>query len=183
MERADMEQVCYDFVQAAHMAGEAGFDLLQLHFGHGYLLAGFLSPLTNQRDDDYGSSLENRLRFPLELFTAVRAVWPEDKPLAVALNVTDFVASGFDQNEAVAVAQALRAHGCDLIEILAGQTTPEANPAYQPGFLTPLSDWVRSKAGIATMVGGNLTLTDEVNTILAAGRADLCVMHPLALGD
>lgn len=183
MDHADMEQVCHDFAQAARMAGEAGFDLLQLHFGHGYLLAGFLSPLTNQRDDEYGGSLENRLRFPLELFAAVRAVWPEDKPLAVALNVTDFVAGGFDQDEAVTVAQTLRAHGCDLIEILAGQTTPESNPPYQPGFLTPLSDWVRSKAGIATMVGGNLTLTDEVNTILAAGRADLCVMHPLALDD
>jgi anthraniloyl-CoA monooxygenase len=183
MERADREQVCHDFVQAARMAGEAGFDLLQLHFGLGYLLAGFLSPLTNQRNDDYGGSLENRLRFPLELFAAVRAVWPEDKPLAVALNVTDYVAGGFDQDEAVTVAQTLRAHGCDLIEILAGQTTPEANPPYHPGFLTPLSDWVRSRAGIATMVGGYLTLTDEVNTILAAGRADLCIMHPLALDD
>lgn len=183
MDRADMEQVCQDFVRAACMAGEAGFDLLQLHFGHGYLLAGFLSPLTNQRDDDYGGSLENRLRFPLALFDAVRAVWPDNKPLAVALNVTDYIEGGFDRDEAVIVAQMLRSHGCDLIEILAGQTTPEANPAYQPGFLTPLSDWVRSKAGIATMVGGNLTLTDEVNTILAAGRADLCIMHPVGLDD
>lgn len=183
MDQTAMDQVCQDFVRAARMAGEAGFDLLQLHFGHGYLLAGFLSPLTNQRDDDYGGSLENRLRFPLELFDAVRAVWPDNKPLAVALNATDYAAGGFDQDEAVVVAQKLRSHGCDLIEILAGQTTPEANPAYQPGFLTPLSDWVRSKAGIATMVGGNLTLTDEVNTILAAGRADLCIMHPLGLDD
>lgn len=183
MDRADMEHICGDFVRAAQMAHEAGFDWLQLHFGHGYLLASFLSPLTNRREDEYGGSLENRLRFPLELFAAVRAVWPEDKPLSVALNVSDGVAGGFELAEAVQVAQALKAHGCDLIEVLAGQTTPEAHLAYGPGFLTPFSDWLHSKAGIATMVGGNLTTTAEVNTILAAGRADLCLMHPLPLGD
>jgi anthraniloyl-CoA monooxygenase len=147
------------------------------------LLAGFLSPLTNQRDDDYGGSLENRLRFPLELFDAVRAAWPEDKPLSVALTASDCVAGDFDLEEGVTAARTLKAHGCDLIDVLAGQTTPGANPVYNPGFLTPFSDWLHSKAGIATMVGGNLTTTDEVNTILAAGRADLCVMHPLSLDD
>jgi anthraniloyl-CoA monooxygenase len=183
MERTDMEKVCGDFVRAAQMAHEAGFDWLQLHFGHGYLPASFLSPLTNRREDEYGGSLENRLRFPLELFAAVRAAWPEDKPLSVALNVTDGLGGGFELAEAVQAAQALKAHGCDLIEVLAGQTTPEAHLAYGPGFLTPFSDWLHSKAGIATMVGGHLTTTDEVNTILAAGRADLCLMHPLSFGD
>lgn len=176
-----MEQVYSDFVRAARLAAEAGFDLLQLHLGHGYLLAGFLSPLTNQRADEYGGSLENRLRFPLELLAAVRAAWPEDKPLSVALTVSDCVAGGFELDEAVAVARILKAHGCDLIEVLAGQTTPEANPAYSPGFLTPFSDWLRSKAGLATLVGGNLTTTGEINTILAAGRADLCRLEPTTL--
>jgi anthraniloyl-CoA monooxygenase len=183
MDRADMDKVCGDFFQAAHLAHEAGFDLLQLHFGHGYLLASFISPLTNQREDEYGGSLENRLRFPLELFDTVRAAWPEDKPLSVALSVTDCVEGGFALAEAVAVAGLLKAHGCDLIEVLAGQTIPSASPAYGPGFLTPFSDWLRSKAGIATLVGGHLTISDEVNTILAAGRADLCLMSPFHFQD
>jgi anthraniloyl-CoA monooxygenase len=183
MDRADMDKVCGDFFQAAHLAHEAGFDLLQLHFGHGYLLASFISPLTNQREDEYGGSLENRLRFPLELFDTVRAAWPEDKPLSVALSVTDCVEGGFALAEAVAVAGLLKAHGCDLIEVLAGQTIPSASPAYGPGFLTPFSDWLRSKAGIATLVGGHLTTSDEVNTILAAGRADLCLMSPFHFQD
>jgi anthraniloyl-CoA monooxygenase len=181
MDRSEIDQVCRDFVRATQMAQAAGFDLLQLHLGHGYLLASFLSPLTNQREDEYGGSLENRLRFPLEVFDSVRATWPEDKPLAVALNVADCVAGGLELDEAVEIAQTLKAHGCDLIQVLAGQTTPQANPAYSPGFLTLFSDWIRSKADIATLVGGNLTTTDEVNTILAAGRADLCLMHPLDL--
>jgi anthraniloyl-CoA monooxygenase len=183
MDRADMDQVCGDFVQATHLAHEAGFDMLQLHFGHGYLLASFISPLTNQRDDEYGGSLENRLRFPLELFDAVRAAWPEEKPLSVALTATDCVEGGFDLDEAVATAKLLKAQGCDIIEVLAGQTTLNANPAYGPGFLTPFSDWLHSKAGIATIVSGHLTTTDEVNTILAAGRADLCLMNPPHLND
>jgi len=178
-----MDQVCGDFVQATHLAHEAGFDILQLHFGHGYLLASFISPLTNQRNDEYGGSLENRLRFPLELFDAVRAAWPEEKPLSVALTAADCVEGGFDLDEAVAAATLLKTHGCDIIEVLAGQTTLTANPAYGPGFLTPFSDWLHSKAGIATMVSGNLTTTDEVNTILAAGRADLCLMNPPHLND
>ncbi|MFN8456530.1 MAG: hypothetical protein U0401_17980 [Anaerolineae bacterium] len=175
---AEMEQVCGEFVAAAKLADAAGFDLLQLHVGHGYLLASFLSPLTNQREDEYGGSLENRLRFPLAVFRAVRAAWPEDKPLAVALTATDCLAGGFSLDEALAVAEILKAHGCDLIEPLAGQTTAESHPAYGPGYLTFYSDWLRSKTHVPTLVGGNLTTTDEVNTILAAGRADLCVMSP-----
>lgn len=177
MDRADMDRVRDDFVRAARLAEEAGFDLLQLHFAHGYLLASFLSPLTNQRSDSYGGSLENRMRFPLEVFDAVRAVWPEHKPLAVALSASDWVAGAFDEGEAVVVAERLKAHGCDLVLPLAGQTTVEFEPTYGPGFLTPLSERVRNEVGIMTMTTGNLLTTGEINTILAGGRADLCIME------
>jgi anthraniloyl-CoA monooxygenase len=183
MERSDMDAVCDAFVRAARLAAEAGFDLLQLHCAHGYLLASFLSPLTNQRTDAYGGSLDNRVRYPLEVFDAVRAAWPTDRPLAVALSAADYAPGGFDAADAAVVAQALKAHGCDLITVLAGQTTPEAQPPYGRGFLTPLSDRVRNEARIPTLVGGYLTTTDEANTILAAGRADLCLLDPPELRD
>ena len=176
MDRADIEQVCRDFVRSARMAQQANFDLLQLHFAHGYLLASFLSPLTNLRCDEYGGDLARRMRFPLEVFDAVHAVWPEYKPISVALSVYDYMNGGFTVEDAVVVASALKAHGCDVINILAGQTTPDSEPAYGRGFLTLLSDRVRNEAGIPTIVGGYLTTSDEVNTILAAGRADLCIM-------
>ncbi len=179
MNRDDMERVREDFARAARMADEAGFDALHLHMAQGYLLASFLSPLTNQRTDDYGGPLENRLRFPLEVFEAMRAAWPEDKPLSVALSVSDGVKGGVEIEDAVTTARTLKARGCDMIEALAGQTVPEAEPAYGRGFLTPFSAQVRSEAGIPTMVGGYLTTTNEVNTIVAAGRADLCVMEML----
>ena len=178
MDRADMERVRDDFVRATQMAQEAHFDLLQLHFAHGYLLASFLSPLTNLRDDEYGGNLEQRMRFPLEVFDAVRAVWPERKPISVALTVHDYKNNGFIVEDAVVVARTLKAHGCDLINVLAGQTTPDSEPAYGRGFLTLLSDRVRNEAGIPTLVGGYLTTCDEVNTVLAAGRVDLCIMDP-----
>lgn len=178
MDRADMEQVRNDFVRAARMAQEAGFDMLQLHFAHGYLLASFLSPLTNLRCDEYGGDLEQRMRFPLEVFDAVRAAWPQDKPISVALSVTDCVKGGFDLEDAVTVARKLKEHGCDMIGVLAGQTTLDAEPAYGRGFLTAFSDQVRNEAAIPTLVGGYLTTSDEINTILAAGRADLCIMEP-----
>ncbi len=177
MDRADMERARDDFVRATDMAREAGVDLLQLHFGHGYLLASFLSPLTNRRGDEYGGDLERRMRFPLEVFDAVRSAWPQEKPLSVALSVSDGVKGGFAVEDAVVVARCLKEHGCDLLEILAGQTTPESELAYGRGYLTALSDQVRNEAGIATIVGGYLTTSDEINTIIAAGRADLCVME------
>lgn len=177
MDRADMDRVVEHFVRAANMAGEAAFDLLQLNMAHGYLLASFLSPLTNQRADEYGGSLENRARYPLEVLDAVRAAWPEDKPLSVAISATDYVKGGFEVEDAVELARMLKAHGCDLVHVMAGQTTPEAEPPYAKGFLTPLSDRVRNEAGVATMVGGYLTTSNEANTILAAGKADLCVME------
>jgi anthraniloyl-CoA monooxygenase len=176
MDRADMDRVRDDFVRAARTASEAGFDLLQLHMAHGYLLASYLSPLTNVRQDDYGGNLENRMRYPLEVFDAVRAAWPQDKPISVAITATDCVRGGAEVEDAVAFARALKAHGCDLIEVLAGQTTPDSEPAYGRGFLTHYSDRIRNEAGIPTMVGGYLTTSNDVNTVLAAGRADLCIL-------
>jgi anthraniloyl-CoA monooxygenase len=177
MDREAMDRVKADFVQATKLAQTAGFDLLQLNIAHGYLLASFLSPLTNQRSDEYGGELERRMAYPLEVFDAVRATWPEEKPIAVAISVTDCLKGGFPIEDAVIVARALKAHGCDIIEVQAGQTTPEGEPAYGRGFLTALSDQLRNEAGIATLVGGYLTTSNEINTILAAGRADLCIMH------
>lgn len=171
-----MDKVLHDFVSATRMAQEADFDLLQLNMAHGYLLASFLSPLTNQRGDEYGGSLERRMRFPLEVFDAVRVAWPENKPLGVAISVTDCIKGGFDVSDAISFAQILQAHGCDIIAIQAGQTTMEGEPAYGRGFLTQLSDRVRNGASIPTLVGGYLTTSNQVNTIIAAGRADLCIL-------
>ena len=177
MDRADMDAVQAAFVRAAELAREAGFDLLQLHMAHGYLLGSFLSPLSNQRTDAYGGDLDARLRWPLEVFDAVRAAWPADKPLAVALTATDSVRGGAGVEDALAVARTLKAHGCDLITVLAGHTVPDAEMPYGRGFLTPLSDRLRNEAGLPTLVGGYLTTQNEVNTIIAAARADLCVME------
>ena len=176
MEQTHMERVRQDFERATWMARDTGFDLLQLNMAHGYLLASFLSPLTNRRDDEYGGSLPNRLRFPLEVFDAVRAEWPQERPLSVALTADDCVASGFTTEEAVVVARTLKEHGCDAIEVRVGQTTPESEPAYGRGFLTPYSERIRNEAGIPTIVGGYLATSNEVNTIVAAGRADLCII-------
>jgi anthraniloyl-CoA monooxygenase len=172
-----MEAVREQFVRAACMANEVGFDLLQLHFAHGYLLASFLSPLTNQRADDYGGPLENRMRFPLKVFDAVRAAWPEEKPLSVAIPATDCAPGGFAVEDAVELARELKAHGCDLVEVLAGQTTTRSEPVYGRGFLTAYADRVRNEAGIATMMGGYLTTSNDMNTVLAAGKADLCILE------
>jgi anthraniloyl-CoA monooxygenase len=178
MTREGMERVREEFVSAARRADAAGFDMLLLHMAHGYLLASFLSPLTNQRMDKYGGTLENRLRFPLEVFDAVRAIWPREKPLGVVLNADDCAPGGYTIEDAVAVARILKEHGCDLIQPLAGQTVPDGAPVYGPGFLTRYSDRIRNEAGIPTLVGGYLTTMNEVNTILAAGRADLCILSP-----
>jgi anthraniloyl-CoA monooxygenase len=158
------------------MAHEAGFDFLQLHCAQGYLLASFLSPLTNPRADEYGGDLTARMRFPLEVFEAVRATWPEGKPLAVAINASDLARGGSSVEDAVAFAFALKERRYDLVEVLVGQTVPQGEPAYGRGFLTHYSDRIRNEAGIATMVGGYITTSNEANTILAAGRADLCIL-------
>jgi len=179
MDRADMDRVCQHFVRAAQMAHEANFDLLQLNFAHGYLLASFISPLTNQRTDEHGGDLEHRLRFPLEIFDSVRIIWPADKPISVSLTVTDCIKGGLDIEDAVIVSKILKTHGCDILMVLAGQTTPDGEPSYGRGFLTPLSERIRNEAGIPTIVGGYLTTTNEVNTIIVAGRADFCIMNLL----
>ena len=176
MDSSDMARVRADFVAAAEMADAAGFDILQLHFAQGYLLASFLSGLTNHRTDSYGGSFENRLRFPLEVFDAVRASWPEDKPISVAISATDWASGGCEPACAVGIARALKEHGCDLISIFAGQTVAETKPVYGGGFLIPFSDRIRNEAHIPTMAGGQLTTMDQVNTVIAAARADLCVM-------
>jgi len=180
LDRAGMDRVRDNFVRAAQMAQEAGFDLVLLNFAHGYLLATFISPLTNVRTDAYGGPLASRMRFPLEVFDAVRAVWPAEKPLGVAISAVDGVPGGSTVEDAVVVAEMLKARGCDLVMVLAGQTTPDAVLPYGRGFLTALSDRVRNEADIATMTGGYITTANEVNTMLAAGHADLCVMEMLS---
>jgi anthraniloyl-CoA monooxygenase len=176
IDRAGMDHVRNSFVASARIAEQAGFDLLQLHFAQGYLLASFLSPLTNLREDEYGGSLESRALFPLELVDAVREVWPPHKPISVALTADDYAKGGATVEDAIHFACLLKEHGCDLISVHAGQTTPDAEPPYGKGFLTPLSDRIRNEAHIFTMVGGYLSNSNEVNTILAAGRADLCII-------
>ncbi|HEX9135230.1 MAG TPA: hypothetical protein VF844_23320, partial [Ktedonobacteraceae bacterium] len=183
MHRADLDRVRNDFVHATRRAQEAGFDLVQLNFAHGYLLASFISPLTNFRNDEYGGDLEHRMRFPLEIFDAVRAGWPQDRPISVAISASDCARGGIEVDDAVIVARMFKEHGCDIIAVVTGQTTIDSEPTYGRGFLTPFSDRIRNEACIPTMVGGYLTTSDEVNTILAAGRADLCIRKPPQLND
>jgi anthraniloyl-CoA monooxygenase len=183
MDRNDMQAVREDFARAAAMAEEAGFDILELHFAHGYLLAGFISPLTNRRTDEYGGSLENRLRFPLEVLDAVRAVWPQAKPVSVRISAVDWAPGGLEAVDAVHVARLLKAHGCDIVDVSAGQTVPDARPVYGRQFQTPFSDRIRNEVGMPTMAVGNISSYMDVNTILAAGRADLCVMARAHLWD
>jgi anthraniloyl-CoA monooxygenase len=174
--RADMDKVKADFVQAAERGERAGFDMLELHCAHGYLLASFISPLTNRRTDEYGGSLDNRLRFPLEVFEAMRAVWPSHKPMSVRLSATDWAEGGLTPDEAVEAARAFARAGADLVDVSTGQTVREARPVYGRMFQTPFSDQIRNEARVATMCVGNITTPDQVNTILAAGRADLVAL-------
>jgi len=176
MTRADMDNVRDDFVRAAQWADQAGFDLLELHMAHGYLLATFISPLTNQRTDEYGGSVEGRMRFPLEVFDAVRAVWPSAKPMSVRVSAVDWAPGGMEPADAVAVASLLQAHACDIVDVSAGQTVSDASPVYGRQFQTPFSDRIRLEVGIPTMTVGNISSYMDVNSILAAGRADLVVM-------
>ncbi|HEU4894640.1 MAG TPA: bifunctional salicylyl-CoA 5-hydroxylase/oxidoreductase [Acidimicrobiia bacterium] len=172
----EMGEVLGQHVDAARRGEEAGFDWLELHFAHGYLVSSFLTPLANQRSDEYGGSLQNRMRYPLEIFDAVREVWPEGKPISVRISATDWVDGGFDGDDAVTFARALRDHGCDLIDVSTGQTTILARPEYGRLYQTPYSDRIRNEAGIATMTVGAVSSIDDVHNILVAGRADLCVM-------
>ncbi len=183
MDRADMDRVTAEFVRAAGRAHEAGFDLLELHFAHGYLLATFLSPLANVRTDEYGGSVENRLRYPLEVLRAVRAEWPAEKPLSVRISATDWREGGLDSADRVAIARAFKAAGCDVIDVSAGQTVSDQAPVYGRMFQVPFSDEIRNEVGIPTMTVGNIQDADQCNTILAAGRADLCVLARPHLAD
>ncbi len=179
MDRDHMDDVTEDFVAAARLARAAGFDLLELHMGHGYLLGSFISPLTNQRTDSWGGAIKDRLRYPLEVLEAVRSEWPDELPVGVALNVSDWAPGGTTLPDAVAAAQALKEHGCDLIRVLAGQTTTAYSPRYDAYFLTHYADRLRNEAGIATLATGDITTVDHANTIVAGGRADLCLLRPL----
>ncbi len=183
MTRSDMDEVRDQFVASTRLAVEAGFDLIELHCAHGYLLSSFITPLTNRRTDEYGGALENRLRFPLEVFRAMRAVWPEERPMSVRISATDWLDEGVDGPEAVEIARAFHAAGADILHISAGQTSPKAKPVYGRIFQTPLSDRIRNEAGVPTITVGNITEADQVNSILAAGRADLCALARPHLAD
>jgi anthraniloyl-CoA monooxygenase len=183
MNRADMVEVRDQFVAAANMAIGCGFDMLELHMAHGYLLAGFISPVTNRRTDEYGGSLAKRLRFPLEVFDAVRATWPEQRPMAVRISATDWVEGGLSGEDAVEIARVFKAHGCDLIDVSTGQTDPASKPVYGRMYQTVFSEQIRNEAGIATMAVGAITSADQVNTIVASGRADLCALARPHLAD
>ncbi|MGJ5199319.1 bifunctional salicylyl-CoA 5-hydroxylase/oxidoreductase [Bradyrhizobium sp. HKCCYLRH1030] len=176
LDRAAMDAIKADFVAAAERGNRCGFDMLELHCAHGYLLASFISPLTNKRTDDYGGALENRLRFPLEVFAAMRAAWPAHKPMSVRISATDWADGGVTGDDAVLIARAFGEAGVDLVDVSTGQTVCEAKPIYGRMFQTPFSDQVRNEADVATMCVGNITSADQVNTILAAGRADLVAL-------
>ncbi len=180
MTRADMDKVRDQFVAAAAMAARAGFDMLELHCAHGYLLSSFITPLTNKRTDAYGGSLENRMRYPLEIFHAVRAVWPAEKPISVRISANDWVgADGIEPRDAVAISRLLQEAGVDICDVSAGQTSIDARPVYGRMFQTPFSDRIRNETGMATMAVGNIFEPDHVNSILMAGRADLvCLARP-----
>jgi anthraniloyl-CoA monooxygenase len=183
MSRDDMVAVRDAFVRATRLGERAKFDMLELHAAHGYLLAAFVSPILNRRSDDYGGSLENRLRFPLEVFAAMRAAWPEPKPMSVRISATDWIEGGTTPADSVRIARAFAAAGCDLIDVSAGQTSKLARPVYGRMFQTPFADAIRNEAGIATMAVGNITDYDQVNSIVAAGRADLVALARTHLSD
>lgn len=183
MTRRDMDRVRAEFRRAAEMSEEAGFDLLEIHFAHGYLLASFISPLTNLREDEYGGDVDGRLRFPLEVLAAVRSAWPPEKPISVRISAVDWAEGGMTPDGAVEVAHRLNAAGVDIIDVSAGQTVPWQEPVYGRQYQTPFSDRIRHEAGIATMAVGNISSFMDVNTILAAGRADLCCLARAHLWD
>ncbi len=176
MDRVDMDKVRADFVRSTGFAHLAGFDLIELHFAHGYLFSSFISPLANRRTDEYGGSLENRLRFPLEVFDAVRAAWPKEKPISVRISAFEWAPGGISASDSVQVARALKAHGADIIDVSTGGTVSNQKPEHGRLYQTPFSERIRHEAEIPTMTVGAITSYADVNSILAAGRADLCVL-------
>ena len=181
--RDDMDKVVADFAAAARRGVECGFDMIELHAAHGYLLASFISPLTNRRNDEYGGELENRLRFPLEVVDAMRAEIPDGMPMSVRISSTDWHPDGLPPEDAIEIARRFKDRGVDLMDVSAGQTAPDARPVYGRMFQTPMSDRIRNEAGIATMAVGNIFEPDHVNSILAAGRADLVALARPHLAD
>ena len=180
MTRSDMDRVTAEFVAATEMAARAGFDMIELHAAHGYLISSFISPVSNVRTDEYGGSLENRMRYPLEVFRAMRTAWPEERPMSVRISANDWVGDeGVTPQEAVEIARMFHDAGADIIDVSAGQTSIEAKPVYGRMFQTPFSDRIRNETGIKTMAVGNVYEMDHVNSILMAGRADLvCLARP-----
>jgi anthraniloyl-CoA monooxygenase len=183
MTHADMKTVRDEFVRSTRMAVDAGFDMMELHCAHGYLLSSFLTPVSNHRTDEYGGPLENRLRFPLDVFKTMRAEWPEEKPISVRVSATDWVEDGLTPDESVAIAQAFAGAGADIIHVSTGQTTTDAKPVFGRLWQTPYSDRIRNEARVATIAVGNITEPDQVNSIIAAGRADLVAIGRPHLAD
>ncbi|MGE0733966.1 MAG: bifunctional salicylyl-CoA 5-hydroxylase/oxidoreductase [Alphaproteobacteria bacterium] len=183
MTAADMEQARQDYVRATHMAEEAGFDMLELHAAHGYLLSSFISPLTNKRADNYGGSLVNRMRYPLEVFDAVRKAWPQHKPISVRISAHDWKEGGITPEDSVDIAEMLKKAGVDIVDVSSGQVVHDEKPQYGRLFQTPFADRIRLEVGMPTMAVGNISSYDDVNSILAAGRADLCVLARAHLFD
>ena len=181
MTRADMDRVIADFVRSAKEADKAGFDWLELHAAHGYLLSSFISPITNLRTDEYGGSLENRMRYPVEVFKAIREVWPKGKPISVRISANDWIEGGITPDDAVEIAKVFKAAGADMIDCSSGQVTKKEKPVYGRMFQTPFSDQIRNEAGIPTIAVGAIFEADNINTIIAAGRADLCAVARMHL--
>ncbi|MEU4659769.1 bifunctional salicylyl-CoA 5-hydroxylase/oxidoreductase [Streptomyces sp. NPDC023723] len=174
--RAQLTDVREQFTAATARAARAGFDLLELHCAHGYLLSGFLSPLTNHRTDAYGGTLAGRLRFPLEVFDAVRAVWPAERPMTVRISATDWAEGGTSADDAVEIARAFAAHGADAIDVSTGQVTADERPEFGRSYQTPYAERVRHEARVPVIAVGAISSWDDVNSLLLAGRADLCAL-------
>jgi len=181
--RADLDAIREEFVAATRRGLTAGFDWLELHAAHGYLISAFLSPLTNQRDDGYGGSLENRARYPLEIFNAMRAAWPAERPMSVRISAHDWIHGGVTPDDATAFARLFKAAGADVVDVSSGQVSPREQPIYGRMFQTPFADQIRNEVGIATITVGNIFEYDHINTIIAAGRADLCALARPHLAD
>jgi anthraniloyl-CoA monooxygenase len=183
MTRADMDVIKLQFVRAAELGEEAGFDMIELHCAHGYLLSSFLTPISNRRTDEYGGSVENRLRYPIEIFSEMRAIWPESKPMSVRVSATDWVEDGLTTDESVQIGKAFVAAGADVIHVSTGQTVSNAKPVFGRLWQTPFSDRIRNEGRVPTIAVGNITEADQVNSIIAAGRADLVAIGRPHLSD
>jgi anthraniloyl-CoA monooxygenase len=181
--RADMDEIKAQFVRATEMGEAAGFDMIELHCAHGYLLSSFLTPVSNRRTDEYGGSTENRIRYPLEVFTAMRSIWPKQKPMSVRVSATDWVEDGLTTDESVQIGKAFVAAGADVIHVSTGQTVSDAKPVFGRLFQTPYSDRIRNEGRVPTIAVGNITEADQVNSIIAAGRADLVAIGRPHLAD